>query len=146
MCLLFFNKFSFSALLPFVLQALRRVFPGTFDDEFIAAGGRISVRDPAFTMSGIEVGIPKSAKPGSPKALETMWLSRAKFEVFLRRKVTQAANVRWVVGNITQLILDKTGESNRIKAVKYTSGASSKLIDVDFVVGKSLLLRYLITG
>lgn len=118
-----------------MLQALRRIFPGTFDDEFIAAGGRISIRDPAFTISGIEVGVPKSARPGCPKALDTIWMSRANFEVFLRKKVMQRPNVHWIIGNVTQLVVDKTGQSNKIKAVKYSTGAMSRLLDADFVAG-----------
>lgn len=50
----------------------------------------------------------------------------------------QGSNIHWINGNVSQIITDKSGESNRIKAVKYVSGATSKMIDADFVVGEFL--------
>lgn len=126
-------------------MSLRSLF-SEFDKKLTHpdVGGRIGIRDPNFSFSGTELRVPTNRAglpvhpklPKGPGVPETMWLSRAAFEPFLRRLIRETCrNVTWITGTATDFVLDKDKE--KILGVVYNvkGEAGSLTQDAELVAG-----------
>lgn len=131
---------------PFALLALRRLF-SDFDKRFTATGGIIKPWTYNTFWSGIKIGLPSSnylGGQGLPKhhnlpredVPDTIWITRANFEVFLRKQVLESCdNIDLVYGTVMGLYEQEKGRINSVRySVKGESGLKEQ--EAALVVGE----------
>ncbi|PVF92500.1 hypothetical protein CPB86DRAFT_841373 [Serendipita vermifera] len=129
---------------PFVLLALRRLIPN-FDASFVRSGGRIQpwaynsvwsgvpIRPPESTWRGGRK-LPRHPNLGNEEQPNTIWMTRANLEIYLRRHLLEGcSNVKVVNGVVTGL---HEGAKGMIDKVTYTAkdGKNSTELDAALVV------------
>lgn len=124
---------------PFGLLALRRLI-SNFDQKFKAAGGRIKPWIFNAWWSGVHLPYPNSTYLGGkglprhhnlPKQdlPDTLWISRANFEPFLRREISAASpSITTINGIVTSLASANPG---RVDRVLYTTKGEKGIQEMD---------------
>jgi hypothetical protein len=131
---------------PFALLALRRLIPN-FDVSFTKSGGRIKPWSYNSVWSGIPIKPPQSGyrggrhlphhpNLGGEEQPNTIWMTRANLEVYLRKQfLDRNSNIEVVHGVVTGL---HEGTKGTIDKVIYTAKdeRGSSELDAELVVGK----------